>query len=211
MFNVYFAGDLFDQKHITGNLILAQYIENLSNSEFKCLLPQDIEAGQWNSEVDIRNRDIKAIMESDFVLFNFDGADIDSGTIVEYVIAKMLDLPSVILRTDCRSGAYMFGKDWNLMMSGFPRCAIVNQSALALYNEIGLEKTHQTIAQAVISGFKQVVQEKSLLNSYEEIVTAYNHVLKMSGGGAEKIVSQALLREIMAAKIEKNIYTLDSM
>ena len=209
MFNVYFAGDLFDHKHITGNLILAQYIEKLSKNEFKCSLPQDLEgSGKWNSEVDVRNRDIQAIIESDFVLFNFDGADIDSGTIVEYIIAKMLDIPSVILRTDSRSVSYMFGQDWNLMMSGFPRCSIVKQPAMALYNEIGLDKTHQTIALAVIHGFKQVIQEKSLLSSHEEIVTVYNHVLKLSGCGIEKIIPQALLHDIISAKIEKNIYSL---
>ncbi|MEI6806400.1 MAG: nucleoside 2-deoxyribosyltransferase [Myxococcaceae bacterium] len=208
MFEVYFAGDLFDQKHITGNLALVQCIEKLFDNKFKCLLPQDIEAGHWNSGVDVRNRDIKAIIESDLVLFNFDGVDIDSGTTVEYVIAKMLDVPSVLLRTDSRSVNYLIGSDWNLMMSGFPRCAIVKQPAIVLYNELGLERTHQIIAQAVINGFQKVVQEKSVLNSYEEIITAYNHVIKLCGGGLEEIMTQELLHEVIRAKIEKNIYTV---
>lgn len=41
MYKVYFAGDLFDQKHITGNYVLAEYIEKLSHNVYKCILPQD--------------------------------------------------------------------------------------------------------------------------------------------------------------------------
>ena len=208
MYKVYFAGDMFDQKHITGNLLLAQNIAKLSENKFKCLLPQDWEGREWGTEVDIRNRDIKAIMESDFVLFNFDGTDVDSGTIVEFVIAKMLDVPSVILRTDCRNGGYLFGRDWNLMMSGFPRCALVKQPALKLYNDLGLEKTHQTIAQSIITAFESVAQEPSLLNSYEEMLFAYNHVIKTSGSGMDNVVAPSLLHEIITKKIEKQLYSM---
>lgn len=206
MFTVYFAGDLFDQKHITGNWILARQIEKHSGNRFTCLLPQDIECGQNKCEIDIRNRDIQAIVESDVVLFNFDGADVDSGTAVEYVIAKMLDIPSVILRTDCRRVIYAFGEDWNLMMSGFPRCVPIKHSALALYNEVGLEKTHQKIAEAIIAGFERVMKEQSLLKSYKEILMAYNFVLKMCGGKLKEMIPQKFLSEIVTKKIEKNIY-----
>lgn len=61
--------------------------------------------------IDIRNRDIKAVMEADLVFFNFDGTDLDSGTVVEFMIAKMLDIPAVLLRTDCRNGGYLGGED----------------------------------------------------------------------------------------------------
>ncbi len=53
--------------------------------------------------MDIRNVDLKHVMTSDMAIFNFDGANLDSGTVVEFIYAKMLDVPCVLLRTDFRS------------------------------------------------------------------------------------------------------------
>ncbi|MCF7899189.1 hypothetical protein K9L05_00900 [Candidatus Babeliales bacterium] len=46
MYNIYFAGDLFDQKHITGNFLLAKQIEKIPNYKYKCMLPQDWEGNE---------------------------------------------------------------------------------------------------------------------------------------------------------------------
>ncbi|MFA5075256.1 MAG: nucleoside 2-deoxyribosyltransferase [Candidatus Babeliales bacterium] len=210
MYNIYFAGDLFDQKHITGNFLLAKQIEKISNYQYKCLLPQDWE-GNEKTAVDIRNRDIQSIMKADLILFNFDGVDLDSGTIVEFMIAKMLDIPAVLLRTDFRNGGYLFGDDWNLMVNGFPRCSIVKHSAIMMYNSLGLEETHKTIAQSVVDEFKKLEQEKSLLNSYDEIFSAYQHVIKMCGSNLEKLVHPKLVSEFINSKIKKNIYKINNL
>jgi nucleoside 2-deoxyribosyltransferase len=114
MYKIYFAGDLFDHKHLTGNVVLARAIEQFSQNRYCCMLPQDWEGEAALAAVDIRNRDIKAVVEADLVLFNFDGPDLDSGTVVEFILAKMLDIPTVLLRTDCRNGGYLHGDDWNL-------------------------------------------------------------------------------------------------
>jgi hypothetical protein len=92
------------------------------------------------------------------------------------MIAKMLDIPAVLLRTDFRNGGQLFGDDWNLMAIGYPRCTIVKHPALTMYNDLGLEKMHRTIAQSIINAFDKVVKEKPLLSSYEEIFYAYQHV-----------------------------------
>ena len=42
-FTIYFAGDLFDHKHLIGNAILASYIETRSEGQYKCIVPQDLE------------------------------------------------------------------------------------------------------------------------------------------------------------------------
>lgn len=205
MYKIYFAGDLFDHKHITGNLLLAQQIEKLSNNVYKCILPQDWEGASLKT-IDIRNRDIKSVIEADLVLFNFDGVDLDSGTVVEFMIAKMLDIPVVLLRTDCRNGGYLGGEDWNLMASGYPRSTTIKHAALILYNDFGLEKTHQTIAESVITAFKKVVLEQSSLNTFEEVLAAYNHVIKMCGAGLQELFTEQQLKTLITQKIEKNIY-----
>jgi nucleoside 2-deoxyribosyltransferase len=210
MYKIYFAGDLFDQKHITGNLLLAKHIEEESNNQYKCILPQDWE-GILNTAVEIRNSDIKSIVNADFILFNFDGVDLDSGTVVEFIIAKMLDIPAVLLRTDFRNNAYLFGDDWNLMAVGYPRCVIVKHPALMMYNIMGLEETHCTIAKSIINAFKKVIQEDSLLKSYDEIFAAYQHVIKMCGSQLEQLIPTQMVHNAIRSKIEKNIYTVPNI
>jgi nucleoside 2-deoxyribosyltransferase len=204
-YTIYFAGDLFDQKHITGNYLLAQQIEKLSNNRYTCFLPQNWE-GQLNSSIEIRNRDIQAIVRADVILFNFDGVDIDSGTIVEFIIAKMLDIPAVLLRTDCRNNGYFFGDDWNVMLYGFPRSVIIKHNALMLNNTLGLEETHRTIAQSVIETFDKVIQEPVLLKTQEEIFSAYQHVIKMCGLQLDQLITPENLQEIIREKKKRGIY-----
>ena len=205
-YEVYFAGDLFDHKHITGNLLLAKKIQELSEGLYQCILPQDWE-GELENEIDIRNADIKAVVKSDLVILNFDGTDLDSGTVVEFVIAKMLDIPVVLLRTDTRNGGHFFGADWNLMVAGYPRCISVKYPALLMYHDIGLEKTHCKIAQSTISALERVLKEKSILKSYEEVLLAYQYVIKMCGAGLDKVISLDVLHKIISSKMEKNIYS----
>jgi len=197
-YNVYFAGDLFDQKHITGNSFLAEKIEKLSNGLYKCVLPQIWGGETFNSGVAIRNLNLKLVIEADLIILNFDGPDLDSGTVAEFVIAKMLDIPAVLLRTDLRNGGYEFGSDWNLMVEGYPRCEIVTHPAFSLYNTLGLDGMHQTIAQSVIEALKRVTQKQPLLNTTEEVTSAYRHVIKMCGGKLDKVVSEQLFNQIIA-------------
>jgi nucleoside 2-deoxyribosyltransferase len=208
MFKVYWAGDLFDHKHLTGNAILAQLIEQSSANKYTFILPQNWE-GALASTIEMRNYDIFAIIRADLVLFNFDGPDLDSGTIVEFMIAKMLDIPVVLLRTDCRNGGYWGGEDWNLMASGFPRCITLKHNALQLYNDNGLPAMHQIIAQSIISAFEQVQTHSSLFTSVKEIEAAYEHVVAICGSNLNALANPAILKQIIAAKIEKKLYTTE--
>lgn len=205
MYKIYFAGDLFDQKHLTGNYLLAKAIAEVSNNHYQCLLPQDWEA-EITSSVGIRDNDIRRILMADLVLFNFDGTDLDSGTVVEFMIAKMLDIPSVLLRTDFRSKGYMFGDDWNPMLAGFPRCCVSKHHSLMMYHDLGVDQMHKTLAKEIIKSFEKVAAEKSLFGSYEEIIEAYRHVIKMCGGALEELIPLTIVKDLVAAKIEKNIY-----
>ncbi len=119
---LYFAGELFSLKHLVGNAALAEEIYSVSNGEILPVLPQIIEHCPATPQ-SIRDRNLKTLQSCQLALFNFDGLELDSGTVVEFVIAKMLDIPAVLLRTDFRVGGDQGsgGEPWNLMCSFFPR------------------------------------------------------------------------------------------
>ncbi|HEY6840344.1 MAG TPA: nucleoside 2-deoxyribosyltransferase, partial [Chthoniobacterales bacterium] len=120
MFLVYFAGELFSSKHLVGNAALADAIAKVSNLKFTCVLPQSLEDREMSAQ-DIRDKDIVTLISCDLALFNFDGPELDSGTVAEFMFAKFADIPSLLLRTDFRRGGDQGVDPWNLMMSFYPR------------------------------------------------------------------------------------------
>jgi len=42
------------------------------------------------------------LLNCDLALFNFDGPELDLGTVVEFLFAKFADIPALILRMDFR-------------------------------------------------------------------------------------------------------------
>jgi len=135
-FTIYFAGSLFNHKDLTGNALLAEYIEKCSERKYRCCLPQNLEQHQTTA-VEIRNQDIAKVIECDLGLFNFDGTELDAGVVVEFMIAKFLDIPTVILRSDFRTCGEkeVGGEDWNFMCSFYPRTRIVKLNAIMSYQE----------------------------------------------------------------------------
>ncbi len=206
MYNVYFAGDLFDHKHIAGNFLLAQDIEKYSNNLYKCLLPQDLKDASKMSLLQIRNYNLVSIIQADLVLFNFDGMDLDSGTAIEFIIAKMLDIPSVLLRTDFRNGGHT-GSDWNLMASYYPRCIELKYPVLDAYVSLGLTETYRKLTKAILSSFNEVLQKPPLLNTDNEIIRAHQQVITLCGSGLEQLITPAILQDLIAKKISKKIYS----
>jgi len=170
---IYFAGDLFDHKHLTGNALLSAAVDEQSNGRYKCILPQDNEVASNRAE-EIRNNDLKQVLECDLALFNFDGADLDSGTVVEYMYAKFLDKPSVIIRTDFRaSGDQQDGDPWNLMCSFYPRTEIVKLNAMAEYHSAmsnsgqlagRIASMYETMAEKIVTAFDKVCAEESVFD-----------------------------------------------
>lgn len=132
--SVYLAGELFSSKHLAGNAALAQKISEASGGRFRCVLPQDFDQTSSHAR-DIRDADLRALLACDAALFHYDGLELDSGTVVEYLFAKFADIPSVLLRTDFRhAGDQKEGDPWNLMSSFYPRTEIVRLDAMALYH-----------------------------------------------------------------------------
>lgn len=139
-YNVYFAGALFSHKDLIGNAALAEEIFADSDGEFKCILPQNIEYRKLSPRA-IRDEDILNLIECDLAIFNFDGSELDSGTVVEFMFAKFADIPSLILRTDFRNGGDCVDENennnfpWNLMVSFYPRTEALVLHAADIYKE----------------------------------------------------------------------------
>jgi nucleoside 2-deoxyribosyltransferase len=134
-YTVYFAGELFSLKHLIGNAWLAEAIYEKSHGRFRCLLPQDF-IWRGRGPRAIRDGNLRALMACDLALFNYDGADLDSGTVVEFMFAKFADIPSVLLRTDLRDAGDWRGEPWNIMTSFFPRTATVVVPSLPDYRGV---------------------------------------------------------------------------
>jgi nucleoside 2-deoxyribosyltransferase len=144
--NVFFAGELFDLKHLIGNAYLAEAIYEKSHGKYLCVLPQDFDPRGTTART-IRDHHIRTLVGCDLALFSFDGADLDSGTIAEFMIAKFADIPAVILRSDRRgSGGRM--PQWNPMANHYPRTAVLSLDGLGAYKAI-LKKRHRRLDEVI--------------------------------------------------------------
>ena len=199
-YTIYFAGELFDHKHLLGNALLASHIERLSDRRYRCVLPQDLEQTSARA-VDIRNQDLIGVATCDLALFNFDGPDLDSGTVVEFVYAKLLDIPAVILRTDFRGGGDQDtdGDAWNLMASFYPRTQNVTLNAMEWYQEARRESNTAEeagarycarIAETVINALDAVRAEPPRLGAAPDGVEhLYRWALRFPGNGLDERIA----------------------
>ena len=137
---VYSAGGLFMQDELTTNVLLKEAVWRLSKGKYEFFLPQSFELQQIDRpdmESFIRNKDLLNVLKSDIVLVRFDGLELESGTVVEFVFAKSLGKPTVILRCDFRrqSGTDR-SEPYNLMAMNWPRTISVHLDSFRLWAEI---------------------------------------------------------------------------
>jgi len=165
MSSVYFAGELFSTKHLVGNAALADAIANVSNLNFTCVLPQTLEEREMSAQ-DIRDKDIVTLIGCDLALFNFDGPELDSGTVVEFMFAKFADIPSLLLRTDFRRGGDQGVDPWNLMMSFYPRTRTLCLNSIEIYKKAtSMGLTPMLAGQSLVEKVAEaVVKELELLS-----------------------------------------------
>ena len=207
--SVYFAGDLFNHKDLTGNLLLAEAIERESSVRYVCVLPQHLEQSTSRS-IDIRNNDLSKIVSADLILVNFDGTELDSGTVIEFLFAKALDVPAVILRSDFRSaGDQERGDPWNLMCSGYPRTGKLTLNAMAWYQEAWgkaggtadvLERFYGKLSTALITEFDNVFNEPSLVDSQQMLRNVYEWGLRFPGNGFSDLFTEQELKRVLEKK-----------
>ena len=160
----YFAGELFDAKHLLGNAWLASEILKNSDGRFIPVMPQEFES-QAQHPHEIRDQDIL-------------GSDIDSGTMSEFMIAKFADIPSVILRSDFRAKGDQVDYPWNLMASFYPRTEIVMLDAIRTYKFTGPKKT--TTAPHILTDPALALDRASKLTSLisHKVIHAFERLLK---------------------------------
>ena len=218
VFNIYFAGDLFDAKDLGGNLLLADAIEKVSSGRYRVLLPQDgeCEICERTSE-SIRDADFELLFSADVIVANFDGHELDSGTVTEFCFAKMVDMPAVLLRTDfrdCGDRTLPDGDPWNLMCSHYPRTKTLHISAMERYHlcrtgssgrrEL-LEKFYSSIASDTVTALDEVTSLTSWLTK-EELSGQYRAAIKSIGGSLDKKLAPEKLQELLKAKETSGLY-----
>lgn len=179
-YTIYFGGELFSLKHLIGNAWLAEAIYEKSHGKFRCVLPQDFSELRGRSARTIRDYNLRALAACDLALFNFDGSDLDSGTVVEFMFAKFADLPAVLLRTDIRHAGDYRDEPWNLMASFFPRTTTIVGPSLFDYRAV-LPRRHRHLDDALrlagqhSSAAAQIVCERvaaQCVRAFERLLTA---------------------------------------
>lgn len=144
---IYFAAALFTMQEIIGNDLVCRAIVEESNGQYTCVLPQhQLVELQHLDQLAIRNSDLNLLLSTDVVLLNFNGLELDSGVVVEFMVSKFADLPAVILRTDFRRPEEF----WNLMASFWPRTEIVTLDAAQLYHLEAMRDPEQFAKQVAI-------------------------------------------------------------
>jgi len=206
---IYFAGDLFNHKDLIGNLLLSSSIEKNSSGKYLCIVPQHLEQSTSRS-IEIRNNDLLEIVKADLILLNFDGTELDSGTVVEFLFAKALDIPAVIIRTDFRSaGDQERGDPWNLMCSGYPRTRIVSLNAMSWYQkewrkgvattEI-IENFYEKLSKKIITELDLVLKESSIYDNEKILLNVYEWATKFPGNGFENLFNKDDLKKLILEK-----------
>ncbi len=210
--SIYFAGELFSLKHLAGNGILADEIEKCSGGRYVCIAPQDLEQ-RGTPPIQIRNQDLHLIVSCDVGLFHFDGPELDSGTVAEYMLAKMLDIPCVIVRTDFRAGGDS-SDPWNLMLSGYPRTEIVTLDAMAIYQKwaksSGLTRTEASLESKrelalLITDALDKARSIPPLLGRDQQAAVYGWVRHFPGCGFEQRLSDKELSEILEHKRSRGL------
>lgn len=166
--SVYFAGALFTAQEIVGNQALADAIQRAGRGRYRLYLPQNQPIEQSHAAVAIRQADLAHVVAADVFLGNFNGPDLDSGTVAEFVTAKLADKPAVLLHTDfrvltclappasgaCPSAAIPF----NSVLIGWPRTELVAVDALAFYtaHQFNVQLLLRHIASLVVAAMDRV-------------------------------------------------------
>ena len=114
------------------------------------------------------------MVSCDLALFLYEGSELDPGTVVEYMIAKTADIPTVILRTDFRGAGDQggTGDNWNLMSSFWPRSISVKVDAMLGY-KAGLAKVGARPGEGALAG-EILVEEVA-----SQVVAAFEQVLRL--------------------------------
>ena len=215
-YTIYAAGGLFTYRELAMNLGLKEAIWEQSSGKYQLILPQSEQPEGFENpdvSIQIRNTDLWHVMRTDLLLAQFDGLELDAGTVAEYMTAKFLAKPTVILRSDSRRMQNAgFDEPYNLMLKNYPRTVVLHidsltdyldrwegikpvaQEALGFGDLIELEKQAmdqgiQDLAGRIIAAFDEALQMPSPY-SEEMKREVYRTARLMPGSGFDQFVSE---------------------
>ena len=199
--NVYWAGGLFDLKDLIGNRALADAFERQAEGRWHAVLPQESGANGARSD-SIRDNDLEMLFASDAVVANFDGADLDSGTVVEFCFAKFLDLPVVLLRTDFRNNndAATCPDPWNLMCSGFPRTEVVLCPAMQKASSLDFASMTADVGRRIVEALDRCTAMSPVASSPEAAFAVFRHAVHAAGGSMPSRFPDERIHAILNAR-----------
>jgi nucleoside 2-deoxyribosyltransferase len=228
-YTIYSAGGLFTQDELATNIMIKEAVWRLSNGKFQIFLPQSRELqelDQYDLEAYIRNTDLLEVVKADIILVRFDGLELDSGTVIEFAMAKSLGKPTVILRSDFRSVSFLPScEPYNLMVKSWPRTVEIHIKSFELWAalfveerqglddsesleelmkaELGtLQKSADEVARQVIAGLEGVLAlESPYPPEYQEVV--YKAARFSPGGGFDQLLTASELEKIIQ-RLRKN-------
>jgi nucleoside 2-deoxyribosyltransferase len=124
---------MFTQHELATNVLIKEAVWRLSNGKFLLVLPQSVELKELDA-VYVRNVTLLEVVKADIVMARFDGLELDSGTVLEFAMAKSLGKPSVIFRSDFHrslEGVELppgkgLDEPYNLMVKSWPRTVEVH-------------------------------------------------------------------------------------
>lgn len=197
----YWAGALFDLKDLIGNRMLADAFDRQAAGRWQAVLPQESGANGARSD-SIRDSDLEMLFTSDALVAQFDGADLDSGTVVEFCFAKFLDLPAVLLRTDFRNNndAATCPDPWNLMCSGFPRTEIVLYNAMKESAHLDFAAMTESLAAQIVRALDRCTAMPPVAKTPEDAFLAFRHAVHAAGGTMAEQFPDERIRAIIMAR-----------
>lgn len=222
-YTIYAAGGLFTQHDLITNILIKDSVWRQSNGKFELVLPQSKEMRELDRldlAAYIRNLDLVQVVKADLFLARFDGLELDAGTVVEFMVAKFLGKPTVILRCDSRRlGGVDLDDPYNLMVRNWPRTVEIHFNSLMKFigrfaeewnmkgnidifhtkieaeYKIAVEGIDE-IAHQLIQGFERVLEMKSPYPAeYQDLV--YKAIRCTPGSGFEQLLSEEELEELV--------------
>jgi nucleoside 2-deoxyribosyltransferase len=226
-FTIYTAGGLFTYRELAMNLALKEAVWRISEGRYRLILPQSEQPEGFehpDASIQIRNTDLWHVMRTDLLLAQFDGLELDAGTVAEYMMAKFLGKPTVILRSDSRRMKNEgFDEPYNLMLKNYPRTVVLHLDSLVDYldrwegvrpegelsfSEVidlekqAIEKGVSELAEQIIKGFDEARQMPSPYTP-EMAKDVYRAARLLPGSGYDELVPEEALAEL-TQRLEQN-------
>ena len=195
---IYWAGDLWNFKDLIGNELLVNQFNQNCQGKYEAFLPQNVEATAIDKK-SIRDSDFELLFSCDAIVANFDGHDLDSGTVAEFCFAKFLDLPAVLFRSDFRNNNDVITcpDPWNLMLSNYPRTKTLLIPSMPQFPQIGSNNYLALASKEIEKALDEVFNMPKLYSNQEEYYFLYQAALKSAGPSLEKLFSTQQIKEII--------------